>query len=250
MIEMNSPQTKSAALFFRKPDKIVSVILADPYLDPVVYDSLEIAFANHGIHLISRVYDGAAAVKSIIGMRPDFAFLDCAPPGMTNVEVITKVRNSICSSTKLIVQSISPDRATVSEAMCAGANAYLIKDAEFREVLDAMSSTWHGGYYMSPPLSRMNIFAGPGQYAPESLLATLNLREMELCQHLVDGVSQKDIEYLMGFPSYTAFRTCKIRVMRKLGVKNLVGLVKFAVEQNITSAAQPEKRIERSQSAA
>jgi DNA-binding NarL/FixJ family response regulator len=214
--------------------KPVSVVLEDDHT--IVREGLA-AFcdARPELHIVGQCADGLAAVEMIKALQPDFAIIDLHMPKLHGLEVIRKVReaNSAC---KLVVLSISRDEKMVLEALRAGANGYLLKDGPARHLLDAISYIQDGGVYISPLLRREYLLEAPRKAPAEDPLASLSRREYEVFSFLVDGMRPKDIAKLLDISPKTV-DTYRSNIMRKLGIHDLVGLVKFAINRNLTTTA-------------
>jgi DNA-binding NarL/FixJ family response regulator len=211
-----------------------TVVLADDH--GIVREGFAALCAANGMRVLGESSDGPAAYEMISELKPDFAILDLHMPGMTGIEVVRKLRG--CGWTgKLMILSISREGATVMEAIRAGADAYLLKDGPSRHLLDAIGYVRDGGVYISPLLRGAGIFAGGAEKEKnEDPLATLSPREAEVFTHLVNGLRAKDIAALLEISPKTV-DTYRASLMRKLNVHDLVGLVKFAIERNLTSTA-------------
>src|SRR5262249_12468555 len=191
--------------------------------------------AANGLRILGQVADGPAAIDMIQELRPDFAILDLHMPSMTGVEVIRRLRATGCRA-KLMILSISREEGTVMESLRAGADAYLLKDGPARHLLDAVNFVRDGGVYVSPLLRGAGLFTGSDKSRSEDPLASLSPREMEVFSYLVNGLRAKDIADLLEISPKTV-DTYRASLMRKLNVHDLVGLVKFAIERNLTSTS-------------
>jgi DNA-binding NarL/FixJ family response regulator len=211
----------------------ITVVLADDHA--IVREGIAALCSGNGMRILGECSDGVAAVEMISAHRPDFAILDLHMPGMTGVEVIRKLRAS-GSVAKLIILSISREEGTVVEALRAGADAYLLKDGPSRHLLDAISFVRDGGVYVSPLLRGAGLFTKGEKRIPDDPLASLSPREMEVFSYLVNGLRAKDIADLLEISPKTV-DTYRAGLMRKLNVRDLVGLVKFAIERNLTTTS-------------
>jgi DNA-binding NarL/FixJ family response regulator len=209
-----------------------TVILADDHA--IVREGIASLCASHGMRILGQCSEGPAALELIRAMQPDFAILDLHMPGMTGVEVVRRLRAAGCAA-KLLILSISREESTVMEALRVGADAYLLKDGPARHLLDAISFVRDGGVYVSPLLRGAGLFTRNDQPA-EDPLASLSPREMEVFSYLVNGLRAKDIAELLDISPKTV-DTYRASLMRKLNVHDLVGLVKFAIERNLTSTS-------------
>jgi DNA-binding NarL/FixJ family response regulator len=208
-----------------------SVVLAD---DHVIVREGFAAFCESqaGLSVAGQCGDGAAALEMIQSLRPDFAILDLNMPKMTGVQVAKKVKDMKCL-TRVIILSIEKDENVVVEALHAGADAYLLKDGPGRHLLDAISYIRDGGVYVTPLLRGAKLFT-EGRKEKADPLSCLSQRESEVFYHLVNGLRAKDIAELLGISPKTV-DTYRASLMRKLNVRDLVSLVKFAIERNLTS---------------
>jgi DNA-binding NarL/FixJ family response regulator len=210
-----------------------TVVLADDHA--IVREGIAALCAANGMRILGQVADGAAAVQMIEELKPDFAILDLHMPQVTGVEAIRRLRMNQCTA-KLMILSISREEGTVMEALRAGADAYLLKDGPSRHLIDAISFVRDGGVYVSPMLRGAGLFTKAEKTRQEDPLAALSPREMEVFSYLVNGLRAKDIADLLEISPKTV-DTYRASLMRKLNVHDLVGLVKFAIERNLTTTS-------------
>jgi DNA-binding NarL/FixJ family response regulator len=210
----------------------ITVILADDHA--IVREGFAALCAANGMRILGQASDGPSALELIGNTRPDFAILDLHMPGMTGAEVIRRLR-SAGSTVKLMILSISRDDSTVMEALRAGADAYLLKDGPGRHLLDAIQFVKDGGVYVSPLLRGAGLFARAERPADDPM-ASLSPRELEVFTQLINGSRAKDIAERLDISPKTV-DTYRASLMRKLNVHDLVGLVKFAIERNLTSTS-------------
>jgi DNA-binding NarL/FixJ family response regulator len=215
-------------------DKIdASVILADD--QAMVREGIAALCRDFGIQVLGQASDGPQALEMVQNLKPDFAVLDLQMPGMTGIEVIRRLKQAGYAG-KLLILSFSQEEATVMEALRAGADGYLLKDGPPRHLLEAISFVRDGGVYVSPLLRGAGLFTRADRRAQSDPMATLSPREMEVFSYLVNGLRAKDIAERLDISPKTV-DTYRASLMRKLNVHDLVGLVKFAIERNLTSTS-------------
>jgi DNA-binding NarL/FixJ family response regulator len=213
----------------------ITVVLADDHA--IVREGLAALCAANGMTVIGQACDGPSALEKIAGLKPDFAILDLQMPGLTGAEVIRRLRSNGCAS-KLLVLSVSREDSTVVEALRAGADAYLLKDGPGRHLLDAIQYVQDGGIYITPLLRGAGLFTRAEKGAEINPITCLSPRETEVFSNLVNGLRAKDIAELLDISPKTV-DTYRASLMRKLNVHDLVGLVKFAIERNLTGTSAP-----------
>jgi len=211
-----------------------TVVLADDHA--IVREGFAALCEVNGMRVIGQCSDGPTAVDTILAKQPDFVILDLHMPGMTGIEVIRRVRAAGCPS-KIMILSISREDKPVIEALRAGADAYLLKDGPARHLQEAISYVRDGGQYVSPLLKGAGLFTKTEASAPDDPLSSLSPREMEVFSYLVKGMRAKDIAELLRISPKTV-DTYRATLMRKLNVHDIVGLVKFAIERNLTGTSE------------
>lgn len=212
----------------------LTLVLADDHA--IVREGIAALCASHGFRILGQCSDGVAAVEMVLAQKPDFAILDVHMPGLTGIEAVRQLR-AAGVKTKLMILSISRDESLVMDALAAGVDAYLLKDGPSRHMVDAVSFVSDGGVYVSPLLRGAGLFArGEKKAVPQNPLSVLSPREIEVFSYLVNGLRPKDIAELLDISPKTV-DTYRAGLMRKLNVHDLVGLVKFAIERNLTTTS-------------
>ena len=210
-----------------------TVVLADDHA--IVREGIAALCTEQGLRIVGQCADGPSAVEMVIDLKPDFSILDMQMPGLTGVETIRKLR-AAGSTAKLMILSVSREDNTVLEALRAGADAYLLKDGPSRHLSEAITFVRDGGVWISPLLRGAGLFTRGDKSHAEDPLGSLSPREMEVFSYLVNGLRAKDIADLLEISPKTV-DTYRASLMRKLNVHDLVGLVKFAIERNLTTTA-------------
>ncbi|MCP5112724.1 MAG: response regulator transcription factor [bacterium] len=184
--------------------------------------------------VVAQCDDGAAALELILSRRPDIAVLDLNLPKLFALEAIRKIRLA-GSTTRLVVTSLRRDRKTVLEVLRSGASAYVLKSGPARHLLEAYQQVLDGGIYVSPLLELDKIFVARKKPDPEDPLGTLSAREYQVFTLLIDGIRAKEIAARLDLSPKTV-DTYRASLMRKLDIHDVAGLVKFAINRNLTTA--------------
>ena len=217
----------------------LTLVLADDHA--IVREGIASLCASNGFHILGQCSDGVAAVELVVAEKPDFAILDLHMPVITGIEAIRRIR-AAGVPTNLIILSISRDERLVKSALAAGADGYLLKDGPSRHLLDAFNFIRDGGVYVSPLLRGAGLYASATETGLNTdPLAPLSPREMEVFSYLVNGLRSKDIAVRLEISPKTV--DCyRAAVLRKLNVRDLVSLVKFAIEHKLTETGADSPR--------
>lgn len=210
--------------------KPITVILAEDHV--IVREGLAAVCQKLNLQVLGECADGLAALEMIRALRPDFALLDLHMPKLSGLEVVRRVREA-AYPTRCIMLTFSRNESLIREALKAGADGYLLKEGPSRHLADAISYIRDGGRYISPLLKEANLFA-PRDTAKDDPLAPLSPRERDVFSHLVNAHCAKEIATLLGISPKTV-DTYRTSLMHKLKLPDLVSLVKFAIQNGLTS---------------
>ena len=216
----------------REP-RTFSILLADE-LTLVREGLAALCEAQPNLRVIAQCSDGAAALRLIEERRPDIAVLDLNLPDLFTLEVARRIRDANVP-TKVVVLSTRRDRKTVVEALRCGVNGFLLKSAPSQQMLEAFEQILDGGIYVSRELELNKIFASGQRPASEDPLQSLSAREHQVFSLLCEGVRAKEIAARLALSPKTV-DTYRASLMRKLDIHDVAGLVKFAIQRDLTSS--------------
>ena len=168
-------------------------------------------------------------------LRPDVILLDISMPGAHRLEVALALRRKAPASQVLIL-SVHDHPEYVLESVRAGAQGYLRKDTAPSELRDAIRAVARGEGFFSPAVARQLSLAlqGQGSEAPaaDTRLGQLTGRERDVLLGIVDGETNKEIAARLGISPRTV-ETHRESLMRKLEIRTVAGLTRFAVESGL-----------------
>jgi DNA-binding NarL/FixJ family response regulator len=208
------------------------VLLADDHT--VVRYGLRALFELAGMTVVGEASEGREALRLAMELEPDAAVLDVTMPGLNGIDATAELQQR-CPEVRVVILSMHADSEHVHRAFAAGASAYLLKGSAGSEIVDAVRSVCAGGRYLSRELAHLDqgeVMAGD---APTPL-DRLSARERQVLQLVVEGHSSASIATIVNL-SPKSVDTYRSRLMRKLGVTDLPGLVKFAVQHGLTPGA-------------
>jgi DNA-binding NarL/FixJ family response regulator len=179
------------------------------------------------MRLVAAFADGHAAVRFAAREEPDVAILDTAMNG--GIDVARRLR-AVAPRTRLLVLSTQARPEAVQQALWAGANGYLLKEAAGHEVVAAVREVHGGRRYLGEGIALVAI-AGER----DDPLERLSAREMEVLKLVVEGNTSMEVASRLGL-SPKSIDTYRSRLMSKLDLDDLTALVKFAIRRGLTSA--------------
>jgi DNA-binding NarL/FixJ family response regulator len=216
----------------REP-KTYSILLADD-LTLVREGLAALCHAEPTFRVVGQCAEGLAALRLIETQRPDIAVLDLNLSDVHTLELVRRVREANLP-TRIVVLSTRRDRKTVVECLRCGVNAFLLKSAPWTQLMEAFDQVLDGGIYISPDLELERIFGLNGNGAAQDPLESLSAREHQVFSLLIEGFRNKDIAQRLELSPKT-IDTYRASLMRKLDIHDLAGLVKFAIQWDLTTA--------------
>jgi DNA-binding NarL/FixJ family response regulator len=142
-----------------------------------------------GFTVIGRFSSVEDAGPEVRRLEPDVLLLDIGLPGVSGIEGARRFRADM-PDVQILMLTVFADSAHVFEALCAGANGYLLKDTPPDKLLEAIRDVHEGGAPMSPSIARsvlQTFRLSPGPAASEE--AKLSAREREVLGWLAEGYS-------------------------------------------------------------
>ncbi|MEK7867186.1 MAG: response regulator transcription factor, partial [Planctomycetota bacterium] len=122
----------------------------------------------------------------------------------------------------------------VSRAIQAGASGYLVKDAAVAELAQAIDAVGRGEIYLSPGISRGVLKKTPRRTTTRRKGTwAITERQREILKLLAEGKSTKQIAVDLGL-SIKTVETHRMRLMDRLGIHDVPGLVRYALRTGLT----------------
>jgi DNA-binding NarL/FixJ family response regulator len=209
----------------------IRILIADDH--GVVAEGLKhVVEAQPDMEVVSLAVDGRDAVRQARDLQPDVVLMDLSMPELNGADATRAIleRDAKC---RVIVLSMYSEREYVRRALKAGAAGYVVKRSAAKEVVDAIRAVHAGQRYLSPRVADVVIddYAGDGG---DDLLAKLSQREREVLQLLAEGHTGAQIAERLSLSQKTV-ETYRARLVEKLGIRDVPGLVRFAIQRGIVS---------------
>jgi len=189
--------------------------------------------AQPDMEVVACVADGREAVRSAINTVPDIVLMDNAMPELNGAEATRMIRDRL-PNTRVIILSMYSDAVHVFRGLQAGATGYVVKKSAAKEVIDAIRAVHNGERYLSRPLVDRVIEQYASKEPTRDPVDRLSSRERQTLQLLAEGQGVAQISVALSLSPKTV-ETYRSRMMEKLGIHDLAGLIRFAIQQGITS---------------
>ncbi|MBV2247143.1 MAG: response regulator transcription factor [Lentimicrobium sp.] len=173
------------------------------------------------------------------GKVPDLLILDIRLPDESGIAIARRLKQEY-PQIKIIMLSSEVSSETVSELLEIDVEGYLSKLAQMSDIEKAIRCVLSGNHYYGQSvakimhdvyLSKTGITAGRKTFTRKKETA-LTPREIEIIQHLCDGLAAKEVGDKLNV-SYRTIETHRNNILRKLGFNNTAELIKYAVKQGI-----------------
>ncbi|WP_035483801.1 response regulator [Algoriphagus marincola] len=204
----------------------MKILLVDDHR--ILLDGLKFLIESQPeISQVDTAFTVEEALERINNEIPDLIISDISIPEIGGIALAKKVKSKY-PGTKLIFLSMHEEPYRVKEALATGAEGYVLKKAAHEELLKALREVADGGMYFSAEIQKILI---QRMRFPEDE-RILTDREKEVLTLIFDEFSNKEIGEKL-FISERTVETHRKNIYQKTKTNTLVGLLKFALENNL-----------------
>lgn len=203
-------------------------------------DSLGTLFENAPGFALAGLFpaaERALAWMADAALRPfDLVLMDIDLPGMSGIEATRRVRAAFPEA-QVVMLTVFEDPKTILQAICAGADGYLLKRTSAPELLAQLRGIAAGGAPLTAGVARailglMRDLAPPDAAGPTAARLDLTDRERDVLRGLVRGQSYKQAAADLSV-SIDTVRTHVRGLYRKLQVHSVAAAVSRAVREGL-----------------
>lgn len=173
--------------------------------------------------------------KFLESNKADIILLDVSIGSISGINVARKLKIDF-QSIPILAISMHKENSYITGMIEAGASGYILKDSAKSEIITAIQAVANGNTYFSKDVSE-TLFYGlrQGILKNEKIEAKkqeLSEREIEIIKHMSHELSNQEIADKL-FISIRTVDAHKRNIIEKLGVKNSIGVVKYAIKNNL-----------------
>ena len=184
--------------------------------------------------IVGEAEDGRESVRLAEALSPDLILMDLSMPKMTGIEAIGEIKKR-STDIKIVVLTVHGGEEYVLSALEAGADGYVLKDANRDELTTAIRKVLEGKRYLSPDISGKVIegyLEGKTALRKKTSWDTLTPREREILKLIAEGYKNREMAEAL-FISPKTVQKHRANLMEKLNLHNAVALTVFAIEKGI-----------------
>jgi two-component system nitrate/nitrite response regulator NarL len=212
------------------------VLLVDDHA--LVRRGIEELLQSRGVQVVASVSSGEEGVRRARELPSDVILLDIKMPGMNGIETLKRLRASGVR-TPVVMLTMSRADEDLGAALRAGAQGYLLKDIDPERLVPTLEGVLRGDSVVAEELvgtlaHLVRGDAGAETAAPqrETPLSDLTPRELEILDHIAEGLSNKMIARALDITDGTVKLHVKA-ILRKLGVRSRVEAAVTAVKHGL-----------------
>jgi len=213
----------------------IKIILVDDH--QLVRDGIKALLTGvPDIEIIGEASCSGELFSELENLKPDLLIMDISLPEISGIELTKKICSEYAGINVLILSMYNSEEF-IFNSLKAGARGYLPKNTSRDELLEAIYTINKGEEFFGESISKVMLKsyikrATDEDQTEDRTNAALTSREIEILKLYVEGLINKEISDKLDI-SIRTVETHKNHIMRKLGLKSTVELVKFAIRNKI-----------------
>jgi DNA-binding NarL/FixJ family response regulator len=211
---------------------MIRVLIAEDHL--LVRAGIRALLEKSGdIHILGEASNGQEAIEQTREFKPDVLIMDIMMPRLNGIEAAEQIQE-LKLPTNILILSMYSDAGFVYKALQCGVKGYVLKSSVSDELLQAVRTVAGGDRFLSGPISELIGEGTVHSYASneDDPFTTLSPREKEVMKLIAEGYTSVEIGRLL-FISDKTVEKHREKLMKKLNVRNLAGLVRLAIKYRL-----------------
>jgi len=182
------------------------------------------------LEVVAEADDGVEAVERALATSPDLCVLDVAMPRMTGLQAARQIK-AHRPATHVLMLSMHDDERYVFEALEAGASGYVLKREADHDLVAAVRAVGRGEAFLTNAAQRSLVreWMRDGATGPREALTP---REEEIVKLIAEAFTNAQIAEILHLSEKTV-ESHRGNVLRKLGMRDRVELVRYAIRRGL-----------------
>ncbi|UTW65558.1 response regulator transcription factor [bacterium SCSIO 12643] len=181
------------------------------------------------MEVVGEAASGFETIDFLKENQADIVLLDYNMPDLTGLESIIEIRKQKID-VKIIMLTMHNKREIIRDVLTAGADGYLLKDSSRQELIDAITEVQAGESYFVNDVK--DSLKDSYRIPFEKKVIRLTPREKDVLKLICEELTTQEIADKL-FISVNTVETHRKNLISKTGVKNGIGLVKFALTNGL-----------------
>lgn len=185
--------------------------------------------------IVAEAGNGQELIELLPERKPEVVLMDIKMPVMDGMQATAFIHEQF-PEVKVLALSMYHEDKYIVDMMKAGASGYILKNAEPREIIEAVTTVHAREFYFNERLSvtlvKQLVGVRPGMREDRGDAADLNERETEILRLICQEYTNIEIADKL-FLSVRTVEGYRTRLFEKIGSRNIAGLVIFAIKQGI-----------------
>jgi DNA-binding NarL/FixJ family response regulator len=190
--------------------------------------------ARPGWEVCGEASNGDDAVTASEQLHPDVVILDVMMPGLEGIAAARAIRARL-PRTEVLVFTMHETEELLADALASGAQGYVLKTDPSRQLLAAIEALARHAPFVSPSMSDAVAHASARRGARGARTLLLTGREREVVRLLAHGQPNRQVASTLGI-SVKTVESHRANVMKKLELRSIVDLVRYAVRNRLVEA--------------
>lgn len=183
------------------------------------------------LHVVGEAADGEEAVTLSKDLNPDVVLMDLKMPKLDGIEATRRLIQANPRARVLILSTFETD-GYVLQAMRAGAQGYVLKDAQPEAIASSILAVVAGERVLAGAVAERVVGMITGSATPKDFYNGLSAREIEVLRLLAGGLANKQIAYQLGISDKTV-RNHVSNIYEKLRIYDRAQAVLYAVRKGL-----------------
>ncbi|WP_145860082.1 response regulator transcription factor [Pedobacter suwonensis] len=212
----------------------IRIAIADDY--SIFRDGLKVGFnRDKNLEVLFEASDGQELIQKLEQLQPDVIVMDIKMPLIDGIEAMKLIRKKYANDIKILVLTMYDDVKFIIHLMENGANGYLLKNADPKEIRKAIYSIYESDYYFNDLVTKALLkkltLKGPIKPSLNQTIA-FSERELDVLKMICNEKTAAEIGNEL-FLSPRSVEGIRMRIIEKAGVRNTAGLVMFAIKNGV-----------------
>lgn len=211
-------------------NRLYSILVVE---DHTIYREaiVEILIKTNLTNVVDEAENGKIALAKIESKQYDIVFLDIEMPELNGIET-TRIIKEKYQDIKIIILTSHQYNSKVIELIEMGISAYLLKNTDKQELINAIEKVIDGDMYLSKDV--YDVYAKHLIYNTSKSVNDYHLteREIEIIKLLCQQLTANEIAEKL-FISEQTVKNHRYRIMKKLDTNSVIGIVVFAIRNQI-----------------